>query len=467
MRREGRFDAWRLPGGVTCPAGVSVDGHGGAEVVRVRATAAWVETVCEALMGAGEALADIPAREIARALGRVGERFLDEDDPLRRRALEILPGTSGLSPEMCRVVLDGMARDWTEERLNVLLARELGAAEALDDFLEGAADTRARAVGPALCAQVVSGSVPGVSATALARSLLVKGPTLVKPGLGDVALPVLFAEGLAEMDPRLGDAVAVVYWPGGSRELETVALEAADVVVAYGSDETVRSLRDLSPPTTRFVGYHHRVSVGAVGRETLSGEQTVRAATEVAEAIAVFDQRGCVSPQWVWVEEGGAVAPDAFAEMVAVALEAIEDRWPTGRLDMDEAAAVQQIRGSAELLRAAGRNVRLWQGATSPWTVVYEGGTAIEPGRMCVGRVVRMRRIETLEALPEAIAALRGHLQTVALAVRRDRFDRVAAAVASAGASRVAPFAEVAFPPAWWRQDGRGVLQELVTWVDA
>jgi hypothetical protein len=461
------FEAWALPAGVAVPGEVHVDNGGGSEVVRVLATADWIEVVCAALEQARTGLAEMPVRSIALALGRVGERFLDREDPLRRRALEVLPETSGLSPQMCAVVLDGMAREWTAARLEALVERELGGADAVDRFVETEAGENSRAVGPSLCTQVVSGSVPGVSATALVRSLLVKGPTLVKPGLGDVALPVLFVRALAEMDRRLADAAAVVYWPGGSRDLEAAAVARADVVVAYGSDDTVRSLRGRAPASARFVGYHHRVSVGAVGREALSLEGAARTAVEVAESVAMFDQRGCVSPQVVWVEEGGTVTPDEFAAMLADALEDLEARWPTGSLDAHEAAWVQQVRGSADLRRASGLDVRLWRGAASSWTVVYEGAGESDSGSWCVGRVARVRPIRSLDELPGLLAPMRRHLQTVALAVAGPRRPEVAAGVAAAGATRVAGFPQTAFPPAWWRQDGRGVLQELVTWVEA
>ena len=56
----------------------------------------------------------------------------------------------------------------------------------------------------------------------------------MKPGRGDVVLPVLAAEAIREEDPILGEAIAVVYFPGGSEALEDAALLAGDVVVAYG-----------------------------------------------------------------------------------------------------------------------------------------------------------------------------------------------------------------------------------------
>jgi hypothetical protein len=453
-----------------------------------------VDAICDALLEARALLADRDATEIASVLGRVGERFLDPTDPLRREALEQLPFTSGLSPEMAGAVLDGMAADWTEARLVALLEAELGDARVLDGFVDagprpagGAGGPpssprgrrRTMAVGPALCLQVVAGSVPGVGVSALLRSLLVKGPTLLKPGRGDAVLPALFARGLAEADRALAAALAVAYWPGGSRALEDAALARADVVTAYGSDATVRDLRARTPVTARFVAYHHRVSVGFVGRGALEAATIDATARVVARSLALFDQRGCVSPQLIYVEAGGERTSGELAEALARALAELEDALPTGPLDAGGASALHQARGTAELLAASGGG-RIIHGGAAAWTVlvepqVGEPRAAAVPSESpdapglpfpSVGRVARVLPLEDVEALPELLAPLAGHLQTVGVAGLGDRLEGVARALARVGASRVVPFEEVPFPPPWWHHDGGGPLTDLVRWID-
>jgi hypothetical protein len=421
-----------------------------------------VAALAAALRGSGATLARRPARDVLEALGAAGARFLDPADPIRTEALEQLPESSGLSPAMCRVVLDGMARDWTAERLEALVTAELGSPSVLDGFVV-AGPRRARAMGPSLAVQVVAGGVPGVSVTALLRSLLVKGPTLLKPGRGDLVLPTLFARAIAALDASLADSLGVAYWPGGSEAHEAAALAAADVAVVYGSDETVRSLRTRVPVTTRLVEYHHRVSVGVVGRDALGAKRVEATAAEVAAAVATYDQRGCVSPQVIFVEEGGATSPAGFADALARALEAVEARLPTGRLDAAQASTLQQARGTAELLAAtAGGVVR--HGFRAAWTIVF-AAMAIVPGPTA-GRFVFVRPLRDAEELPEALGRLGPHLQTVGAAGLDERLEAVAGALGLVGASRVAPFGSVAFPPAWWHHDGRGPLLDLVRWVD-
>lgn len=427
-----------------------------------------IGAVVDRLRAAGGPLARRPSREIVAALGRVGVRFLDPEDPVRAEALRLLPDRSGLSPEMCAAVLDGMAADWTEERLLGLVRAELGDERVLDGFVpsrggDATGGSGALAVGPKLCVQIVAGGVPGVGVSALLRSLLLKGPTLLKPGRGDVVLPELFARALGESDPELAEALAVVYWPGGRRELEDAALARADVVVVYGSDDTVADVRARVPATARFVGYHHRVSVGVVGREALTGERVDTTAAEVAEAVALFDRRGCVSPQIVFVEEGGAVAPAAFASVVGDAFRDLEERLPTGALDEAEASALHQLRGTAELVTARGEGTVIHGGA-APWTVILEGGEASLGS--CAGRTVGLRPVADASAVADLVAPLGPHLQTVGVAGLEGRLKAVAEALGRVGASRVVPFARVAFPPPWWHHDGRGPLLDLTRWVD-
>ncbi|MDA0327685.1 MAG: hypothetical protein O2958_01540 [Gemmatimonadetes bacterium] len=415
------------------------------------------------LQEGADALVCRSVSDITEVLGRVGERFGDEADEVRREALALLPATAGVSDAMARAILDGMAADWTHKRLRALVAAEFEDPAALD----GITAIRGRevmAVGPRLCVQIVSGSVPGVGVSALIRSLIVKAPTLLKPGLGDVVLPVLFARALRAEDEGIANALAVVYWPGGSTALEAAALAEADVVTVYGSDDTVASVRAAAPPTARVVGYHHRVSLGVIGREALASETVGDVAAHVARSVGMFDQRGCVCPQVIYVERSGATEPVGFAEVLAEALAELETRLPSGPLSPEEGAVLQQMRGNAELMAATGRATVFHGGDEASWSVISE--TDALPGASCLGRSVRVRPLRDATDLAGELGRLQGHLQTVAYAGLGERLSALAADWARMGVSRVAPFWDVSFPPPWWLHDGRGPLQELVRWVE-
>ncbi len=109
----------------------------------------------------------------------------------------------------------------------------------------------------------------------------------------------------------------------------------ADLVIAYGSDETVDSIGRGLSPSTRFEGYGHGFGIAWIDRD--------EEPSAVALDVALHDQRGCLSPLAVFVS-GDAVR---FARALHEALAGVEDALPRGRVEVGEAAAVMQWQGAA------------------------------------------------------------------------------------------------------------------------
>ena len=465
------FDAWSLPESFRIRPEVATlpsRDDGGDAALDVRRpllssaeTRALVERLREArkreLVGRG-------VHEVVKVIDRVAARFLDPADPLHREAMELLPLSSGLSVPMARLVLEGMARDWTEGRLRSLLAIELGDPRVLDDLRPARGGGATRAIGYPLTLHIAAGTVPGVSVTSLIRGLLVKSAVLLKPGLGDIVLPVLFARALEREDSGIGSALAVLYWPGGSGDIEDPLLSNADLVIAYGSDDTIQSWRTRMPATTPLVAYPHRVGFAMIGREKLTAEGVEALSAEMARAVATFDQRGCVSPHLVYVEEGGAVSPEAWAGHLVAAFDLLEGELPMGTPTAKEASAVHQLRGAAEIEAAAGRGVKVHSGAGLSWTVIYDPDPAFEAS--CLGRTLRVKPVKELAAVPRLVAPVARHLQSVGMEVATGRRAALAAPLFELGVTRAASLRTLPWPPPWWHHDGSGPLRVLLRWSD-
>ena len=434
------------------------------------------ESLIDALIAAGAALRERGIDELLDRLGKVGSRFLDPGDPLAREALERIPAEAGLTAPMAAEVLKGVAREWKRDRLDTLVALDFPDRRVLDGFAEAPGGGQVRALGGRFALHIGSGNVPGVSATSLLLSLLVKCPLLLKPGRGDQALSELFLRGITEEDPELARAAAVVYWEGGSGgTLEEAALRRAERVVVYGGFDAIAQLRKRTPMTTPFVAYHHRVSMGAVAREVLDDAGGAkRAAREAARAVALYERRGCVSPQILWAEEGGRTSPRGWAELVAGELERLDSELPSLPLDPATLSEITHERGAAELRIAGGSGEVVFSGEGGRWTVFFEPGEAagVERGpggprrKVCGGRAVQVRTIATRERIPDALHLYRDLLQTIALEAPEARREGLAEFFAMAGFSRITTHSDQPFPPAWWRHDGEGPLRALVRWVD-
>ena len=425
---------------------------------------AFARRVCDHLIGAGALLHERRTDALVESLGRAGARFLDPGDPIRAAALDLLPAAAGLSPAMAREVVDGMARDWTADRLGRLVRAQFPDPGVLDGFRPGPAGSRVRAFGRRLVVQLGAGNVAGASVGGMARALLARAPVLLKPGLHDAVLPVLYARALADCDPRLATALAVLYWPGGAAAVEAEVLARAELVVVYGGAETVEAVRARLPTTTSLVAYTHRVGIALVGRAALAGGRADRTAMDAARAVAAFDQRGCVSPHVFWVEEGGSLTPAEWAARLAAAMEAVEQDLPAGPAPPEVASQVQQLRGTWELKQAAGEGARVLRPAGVEWTVIYDPDPAFSPS--CPARFVRVKPVPDLDRVAGLLADLRPFLQSAGLCGAGARARSLVEQLGRAGVSRVAPLKRLAWPPAWWHHDGGDPLRMLVRRVD-
>ncbi len=455
------LDGWVLPAGVTgLGPPRTVPSEGAARVRWIEPSAELLDAMADALGRAQRSLARRPWREVAEVVGRVAERMLDPEDALRAGALGSLIDSTGLSSEMAACVLDGMAADWRTDRLTRSVEAEPPLADALDGFTADRPGLRAR--GYPLTLHIGAGTVPGVTAASMIRALMVKSAVWAKPGLGDVALSVAFARGIAEVDPEAAAAVAVTYWPGD--DTPVAALTRPDLVVAYGGSDTVARLRTGLPITTPLVAYHHRLSFGAVAREALTATDAGAVGEAVALAAAVFDQRGCVSPHLIFAEVGGEVDPKAWAAQVADACARTGRTLPAGRWTAGEASAVQQLRGAMEMKASVDPSVSLETGERLAWTVVVDAGAS--PESPCAGRTVRIRPVDDLAQIPSIVAGLAPVLQTVGFAGPADRAEALAEALSIVGVTRVCSFEDQPFPPPWWKHDGRSPLTPLVRWTE-
>lgn len=428
-----------------------------------RPTARLLVDTIAALRTAAHDLAERPVAEIVRIVDAAAARLCDPADALRQRAEAWIPAATGYSPAMARLVLDRMAADWRTDALNRLLEAELGDPAVLDRFRPAGPHRARRAYGPGLSFHIFAGNVPGVAVTALVRSLLVKSPVLAKLASGEPVLPVLFAQAVASVDAGVGDALAVTYWPGGAPAPEAEALRAADLVVVYGGDDVVASVRQRARPDQRLVVHGPRFSAGVVTAAAL--EQDVEAvADQVARSVAWFDQHGCVSPHAVWVEDPQGDRTAAFVDAVAAALRRLERDLPRGDVDAAEASRIHQERGAAELRGHAGQPVRVVAGEGTGWTVVVDADPTFRPS--CLNRFLFVLPVPRLQPAIDALIPHGPYLQSVAVAGTAETRTRLAGPLAAVGATRVTTFERLPWPPPEWHHDGHGPLNELLRWVD-
>lgn len=430
-----------------------------------------IEDACRTLKRNREQyLVNRTTASLIRLIAGVCENWLDAEYPFRKFALLHGPKATGFSAPTLAAGLDQFFRQITPESLNALLVQELGHARRLDEpaSTEGELKLQRAAIvtGPELLAHVTGGCLPNPVFTSIILGLLVRSAQFLKCASGTSFLPRLFAHSLYETDAKLGACLEIAEWKGGGHaHLEKVLFHEADCVTATGSDETLSEIKKQVPFKTRFLGYGHQVSFGYITQEILSSFSFKKVVTRAATDVVAWNQLGCLSPHVIYVETGGSVSPEGFAEMLGEELAKREQSEPRGELAAQSAATIASRRAFYEVRAAHSPETRYWCSENSTaWTVVFEADPRFQLS--CLNRFIYVKSVTGLTDALQNAENVRGKVSTVGLAATEDRAQEIVKELARWGATRVCPLGKMQEPPLLWRHDGRPALGDLVTWTD-
>jgi hypothetical protein len=212
------------------------------------------------------------------------------------------------------------------------------------------------------------------------------------------------------------------------------------------------------------LGFGRRVSLAVVAREATNEAEDIAAA--IARDVSLYDQHGCLSPQVVYVERGGAASPTEVAESIGKAIIGVTRELPRGTLTSAEHVAIRGFREGAEWRAVAGEDTRIFgdSSATGP-TVLYEADPTFQP--TCLNRTLRVKPLSRLEDLPAHLGSWAGLVEAVGAAGPQPRIQALALALAGcSSASRICPLGQMQAPPLGWHHGGLPRLGSLLRWID-
>lgn len=433
-------------------------------------TAPMIAEACQTLRRNRQAyLASRSTQTLIELLSGVAENWLQPDYSFRKLALEEGPAATGFSRETLSRGLDDCFKQLTPQNFKQLLLQEFGDERRLDKFISTIAEERqsrsAIASAPELLVHIAAGTLPNPTFMSIALGILLRSAQLVKCASGASFLPRLFAHSIYDEDRKLGSCLEIAEWRGGNVALEEALFAEANCVTATGSDETLTAIRQRIPAKVRFVGYGHRVSFGYLTKDALTSFGAKKAIAAAATDIVAWNQLGCLSPHVIYVEPGGVLAAEHFAEMLAEELAKREQTEPRGTISTEAAATIVSRRGFYEVRAAHSPDTKFWRSEDSTaWTVVYESDPKFQLS--CLNRFVYVKSVPDLKTALENADSIRGKVSTIGIAAPEAKALEMAAVLARWGATRICPLGQMQNPPLTWRHDGRPVLGDLITWTD-
>src|SRR5262249_37161601 len=149
-------------------------------------------------------------------------------------------------------------------------------------------------------------------------------------------------------------------------------------------------------PRTRFLGYEDGVSFGYITREVLSGFNPKKVVERTVEDITAWNQHGSLAPHLFYVENGGKLSAEHFAESLAEALEVRERVEPRGLLPAQATSLIVSRRSFYEVRAAHSPETRFWLSTDSTsWTVILETDALFQIS--CRNRFIFIKAVANLE----------------------------------------------------------------------
>ncbi|MCM3728464.1 acyl-CoA reductase [Neobacillus cucumis] len=410
-------------------------------------------------------LSTLSITDIVEKIDLAVQKWLQPDYPLRKLAENLIPMITGYDEEMVRLQLKRYIRTFRKKELLRFLDEEFDQPAMLDEFRPRKSGGMSKAFGPNTIFHVFSGNVPGVQVWSIIMGLLVKSGNIGKTSMAEPLFPVLFTKSLAEVDKKLAETIAILPWKGGTIELEEPAIEHCEAVIVYGSNETVEKLRRKVPPHKRFLSYGHKISFAYIGKEALTPDLYYDTIKKMAEDVSIYDQQSCLSPQTIYVEEGGSISSKQFAQMLGAELERYHKKRPRAKLNDEESMAIQRVRSRYQLESVQHDNAAVFSShADTSWTVIFHKETGFEGSPL--NRLVHVYSVESVESVLSAIKPYQPYLQSCGLAVSPNRLVSLANQLGTYGVNRICSIGEMNQAKPGWHHDGRFNLLDLVRMTD-
>lgn len=312
-----------------------------------------------------------------KGLVQVAHCWLDRQYPLRQQALGLAASEFCLSPENFTLALDWIFSQWTEARITEIATHH--------PFKKSR-----------YAVQVLAGTTPAMIAQGFLQGTILNISQCLKVPHKQPTFAQLLHQSFTEIFNQGAQLFELI-----SRQDDLphfyAKLAQADLVLAYGQDETMAVLKKYLAPGATFIAHGHAESAALIFKPGAN----LNYLEKLTYDFLSYDQRGCLSPRVVWVEEGGELsAADCARVFSETVLPPMAQQLPRGGLFPGEAAEILHQRS---LSRFHGP---VYCGAD--WTVCYDEKQ--DWSTVALPRFIVFRPFRTIDELNKILLPIRSHL---------------------------------------------------------
>jgi Acyl-CoA reductase (LuxC) len=430
-----------------------------------------ISAAAPALRAAAADESGLSRHERASILAEVCSELGRGSAPPARALNAQIAANTGYSEELLAASIAALTAPFTSDAHLDAFARRLRARRDLVGFL-------------------LPGNIPGAGLHEIILALLAGCAVMVKTATSEPCFFREFAGALMRRAPAFASRISVLNWSRTDTEMTAALRQSCDRIAVFGDDATIATLDDTSATLDdtaatlndfsgrrdaedgddgrRFAGFGDRVS-GAIVADDKNGADGLGdgLAGLLARDITLFEQRGCLSPHHIFVEDSDGSRASAVAAQIAAALDGLACALPPPRrLGLEHSAAIRRVRETARWRGLGGKAVRLWEGPALGWTVVYDADADFTPSPGF--RTVSVSPFVGLPDLERRLAPVSGRLEAFAIAGHPRSGDaQIRAMLEKSGVSYICAPGAMQSPPLEWPHGGGAFLRSFLPAAEA
>lgn len=260
--------------------------------------------------------------EICAILKSIAGDWLDAKYCLRKQAIELAAPEFCLSQPSFALALDWIFQQW-------IMPGKLCEVTAISPFPFAK-----------FAVQILAGNTPAMMAQGLLQAILLGITQYIKLPARQTIFATLLQKSIYKLIPELAQLLTIDTWHNQLTQLYH-GIAQADVVLAYGSDDTISRIRNYIPKKAKYYLHGHRTSAAIIFQDACN----LTTLHDLTYDFLSYDQRGCLSPRVTFIQHGGEIPPQDCAHLFATSIlprQAV--LFPRGGLFPGEAYAIRKQR---------------------------------------------------------------------------------------------------------------------------
>jgi phenylacetate-coenzyme A ligase PaaK-like adenylate-forming protein len=256
----------------------------------------------------------------------------------------------------------------------------------------------------------------------------------------------------ADGSGQIGQFVYALALPSSDQERLRQLAHLVDGVVVWGSDQTVRQVRDLVPPATRLIEWGHKISFAYLTPAVMTDQTILQG---VAQDLIAMDQQACSCPQTLYVDTDKVAVAHELAHRLGQVLDPLSKACPQRPLGIHEAAEVTTVTQMARL-ESCLTGGEVVEGPRGDWRLLVDGNPGLSASPL--HRTLWVKPLPRNQ-LTKVLFPVRGSLQTVGLGCTDHDYADLCQRLLRAGALRVTATGRMLESYDGEPHDGRYALQ--------